>query len=505
MNIRFDKYISLAVAVIAFGACDLDLTPTDGIVYQEGKPLFLTQADINSFDNGLHATFRSLYYGVDSQTQELMCDGFNATQNYNGHYDFIHRADDSFTTSDSDVESIWGANYIAIKNYNIVINSADNVSDDLRASARIMKGHAYFYRACSYLTLIRHFAKAYNESTASSDLGVPLVLEYNQLEKPARSSVQAVYDAIKADLDSASVILANQAGSPRSDVPTIDAVNAVYARYYLDVKNYPKAAESAELVINSSAKYALASNSDEMELEYVQDGGNEPIMQMYASKTEGAAANLMYLGEGGVGNDSKVGKYFASYYIPTKNLLDKYEIKDVRYNAWFTTKYPFRYSGSTFQKGIIVFVKYLGNPNLYSGELETGAQSVKPLLIGEQYLIAAEAYFQSGETAQAKAELNALQTKRGATLTSATLENIKTEWFKETVGEGLRMSCLKRWGDGTEPRTPQTTAAEKGIIITGASFDKRVLSADDYHFNWPIPQYEVRVNPNLVPNPGYSD
>lgn len=222
------KYTFAAgAAVLMLASCDLNLTPESAIAYEEGKRLFVSESDITAFDNGLHASFRAMFYGANSQTSEIMCDGFNATVNYNNHYGAEHMANETFNAGSQFVETVWANNYGAIKNYNIAIANADNVDPSLRAAARYLKGDGYFYRACSYLTLARHFAKAYDASTAGTELCVPLVLVYNQLEKPARATVKAVYDQIKADLDSAAVIFAKVEGEARAMAPTIDAVNAV--------------------------------------------------------------------------------------------------------------------------------------------------------------------------------------------------------------------------------------------------------------------------------------
>lgn len=499
------KYIFVGgIAVVLAASCDLDLSPRSSIAYKEGSVIFTSETDVKAFDNGLHSSFRSLCGGTYSQLPELVCDGFNATLNYNNHYGGEHQMNENFNASSSYVETIWGGHYVAIKNYNIVIENADNVSDALRADARLVKGHAYFYRACSYLTLARCFGPAYNKATAATDACVPLVLVYNQLEKPARASVQSVYDAVKADLDSAFAILKGVPGKISSQVPTVDAVYAEYARYYLDVADYVNAAACADSVINSSAKYAVSSTAEAMAAEYTNDAGTEAIMQMYASQTEGSVSNTMYLGEGGMRSD-ETGVSYASYYIPTKDLIDEYNASDLRLKTWFDkAKYPFYCRGGYYSNSVYAFCKYPGDPNLYTGTFSTGAQARKPFLIGEQYLIAAEAYFQVGSTDNAKSRLQTLQSLRASNVSTATLDNIKTEWRKETVGEGLRLSCLKRWGDGTQPRTPQTDAASNSLVQTGAGFDQRLVSADDYHFCWPIPSYELKVNPNLQQNSGYS-
>ena len=502
-NMRNFKYIiAVGLAVPMLSSCDMDLTPSTAISYEDGKRLFISENDITAFDNGLHSSFRSLFYGKNSQSEEVMFDAFNAVADFGNNYGPEHRCDQTFNASNSDIESIWQGHYSAIKNYNIAIANADNVSDELKSAARILKGNAYFYRAVSYLYLVRHFAKAYDPATASTELAVPLVTVYNQLEKPARATIEAVYAQIKTDLDAAYAILQNTKGSVRAQHPTVDAVNFVYARYYLDTKNYTLAAAKAESVINSSAGYALASSEEEMTDEYIYDRGTEPVMQMYVSKSEGCVYNTVYTT---IRNDRNEGNYFTSKFIPSQVLIDSYGKGDLRFQTWFTdSKYPTQVSG-TFHKGqFYTFVKYFDNPDLRDGTIESGAHACKPFMISEMYLIAAEAYAQNGNS-NSRTMLNVLQTRRGASATDGSLANVKREWFRETVGEGLRMSCLKRWGDGVQARTAQLGAVSANVLMTGSTYAERALSASDYHFSWPIPTYDIKVNKNLVQNSGYAD
>ena len=60
----------LAVTMVA--SCDLNLVPSTSIVYEEGKPLFLSKRDIAEFQNGVIATYRGLHYGSSWQTVEVM-------------------------------------------------------------------------------------------------------------------------------------------------------------------------------------------------------------------------------------------------------------------------------------------------------------------------------------------------------------------------------------------------------------------------------------------------
>ncbi len=492
-------FIVGGAAVTMLSSCDLNLLPTTSIAYEEGSELFLTENDVTAFQNGVMASYRALQYGVYTQTTEVQCDGFNATIDYGNNYGAVHRCDNSFTPGEYDTEDMWRDNYTAIKNYNIAIANADNVKDELKASASVLKGIALFCRASSYLTLTRHFGNAYNPSSAATDLSVPLVLKYDQLEKPARATVKAVYDQIIADLEEAETLLANVPGQVRSQLPTVDAVRALKARYYLDTQDYTNAAEAAESVISSAAGYKLASTPEEMVAEYTNDTGTEPIVQLYASIAEGARGNTIFTQ---VGNDDKVGKYFSPYFIPSSLLVNAYDASDLRFTNWFTNSlYPVRMSGSYYE-GVYVFTKYLDNPALHSGTMETGAHAAKPLLIGEMYLIAAEAYAKAGNASAAQNVLNQLQAARKAVNTTGTMENIKKEWFRETVGEGLRLASIKRWGDGLAVRTEQSGV--ENLIMTGEYYNQRSLSADSHFLNWPVPSYEIKLNVNLVQNPGYT-
>ncbi len=509
---RISKYMAiLFVGASVLTSCNLDEDPTGYINYGENEPLIPTKLELETMRNGLYTSFRSTFYGEMSEVPELMCDGFNYVYGNGNIYGPVHRLDDSFTAGDYDASYMWETHYTAIKNYNIFISEVakyEPEDDAATATAAIADGEAHFMRAVSYLTLVRHYAKAYNASTASSDLGVPLVLVYDQNAKPARATVKEVYDQIKSDLDVASSELAGVSGKVGSQNVTIDAVNFMYARYYLDTQNYAKAAEYAMDVIQG--KYEISSDLQGMLDEYFSDSGTEPIMQLPATATEnGSGTNSAYLN---TNYYSQAGVYYSPYFMPSQKLIDLYEKKDLRYQWWFDgygwyanyygINYTYISSFYSNSYGIVNFVKYFGNPDLTSNGVPNNRQHVKPFMIGEMYLIAAEAYFKEGSP-MAKTVLNMLQTSRGATATAATEENIENEWFKETVGEGLRFSCLKRWGKGYNGRAGQPILEQNGLVLSGPNYTQKSLPADDYHWLFPIPSYEIKVNDNLVQNDGY--
>ena len=504
------KFYTAILALVSLASCNLDYYPSNAISFVPGQSLIQTEDDVKSYEVGIYANFRALLGGEYDIADDLMFDGFNATRNYGNRYGGIHRTDSGFTPGDEYVEDFWANNYIAIKNYNIIIESADNAPGSIAAAVKYIAGEARLARAVSYLRLARRFGDAYDEATAESALCVPLVLKYDQEERPARASVKAVYDQIKADLDIAAEALADDEGEAGAEYFTIDVVNAMYANYYLDTKNYTKAYTYAKGLIDSET-YTLASTVDDLTAEYTQDAGKEAIFKAHVALTELPNSYGEYINYS-KNSASPTGEQFASGYIPSKTLIDSYDIQDIRFSVWFDkcTDIQYEYEGSYFPGQFYVFTKFKGNKALSASGVISGRLAPRPFTIAEMHLIAAEAALNGGASAaDGLSVLTALQTARKATLSPAlTAEAVEKEWFRETVGEGRRLECLKRWKKGFDGRPAQEGAVKANVIMTLADIDNdyeaKVMKADDYHFNWPIPAYERKVNDNLVQNNGYS-
>lgn len=504
----YTKISTIALAALMLASCDLNLFPEASIVYDPDKGFFTQESDVDGARNMLYSNFRTTSGGSHAYLEELMFDSFNATVESGNNYGAIHRTDASFTASDQYVEGFWGNYYITIKNYNIAIDAAETAPADLQEYARFVKGEACAARAYAYLQLARHFGPKYDEATADVDLCVPLVLHYDQNARPARNTMEEVYDQILEDLDSAYVILTDYEveNKPNSLYFTPDAVKAMMARALLDVGDYEAAADTAVSVINSSAAYALSETAADLAKVRGEDAGAEAIMSLYASKTEGAISYAMFTsyGQDSTNPDGEY-SYNKPYFFPSQSLLDLYETNDYRKIAWFTqsTAIPVNIKGGLYYN-IFLFTKYAGNANYNSAGFANGLVSSKPFLISEMYLIAAEGYYLSGNSNESKKYLNMLQAKRKATPTSLNDETIQKEWLRETVCEGLRMSNMKRWGIGFEGRAPQNNAADLIVDMPKSAYSEKSMDFDDRALCWPIPTYERKINPNLEQNPGYG-
>ena len=497
------KYIFIAAALAAVSACDLNLEPTGAIIYEQDGQVIATREDLTQFQARIMSDYRAVHGGMYNILEDVMTDGFNASAGFGNNYGGVHRTDDSFTSSDTYIDAYWANHYTVIKDYNVLINALKdkiNIPSGAETLATIVKGEAFMFRAEAYMNLVRHFGKNYDKDDVTS-LGVPIVLEFDLYARPKRNTVKEVYTQIKEDLDSAARYLASVPGELQADYPTIDCVNALYARYFLDTKDYENAALYAKKVI-STGKYTLSNTADKIKAEFREDTGTEAIMQLYGSKQELPNATSVYTN---MFSSKDNGVCFRSLFLPTKKLVDSYSGTDLRKGLWFSsTDYYSEVNGSYFRGEFYTFVKYLGNSNLYSGKVPNATHMCKPFMISEMYLIEAEAESMQGMIPDAKTTINKLQTARGATKTGGQIDSIRDEWFRETVGEGMRWTCLKRWGIGFDNREAQSGTLSKNAVMLGASYDQRNMKPTDRAFLWPIPADEMKLNPNLVQNPGYG-
>ena len=83
-------------------------------------------------------------------------------------------------------------------------------------------------------------------------------------------------------------------------------------------------------------------------------------------------------------------------------------------------------------------------------------------------------------------------------------QQIREERTKELIGEGFRMSDLRRWNLGFKRDATYVQGSSLPEIFV--TVDTQVeYTAGDYRYVWPIPNTEMENNPQLKgqQNPGY--
>ena len=479
-----------ALALPALTACEMDQFPTDKVPNEESWQVY---QDAVNFNAGLYAYLRNV--GASGwNASDVQMDYFQPGKGYGNRKGVTYRWE--FLSTDDETESVWYTAYSTITNCNNFINNYKGieVSEEQTESLEQLAGEAYFIRAYAYYVLATRFCKDYNAETAGTDLGLPLMTAVDINARPSRSSNQETWDFIKADLDKAAELITND--DPTGEAISKPVVDAMRARVALQMDNYSDAIDYAKQLTEND-NFALASDSASFADLWIYDEGDEIIFAPAENNLERHTWGdyLTY-------NTSQ--SAYSPDWIPSKATYDMYEDGDLRKSQWFMEADNVVENDVTSEMGVQLFAKYPGNPTLLkSGEstLTTHPNAPKMIRLAEMYLILAEAYAKQGDDANALTYLNALLASRGV----ATIEGgnvmaaVKQEWKKEFIGEGMRQTCLKRWGDGFQRN--QAAQDETLIVMTNPELGVAAnIKADNMRWVWEIPQNDLTTNTNLVPN-----
>ncbi|NLC75952.1 MAG: RagB/SusD family nutrient uptake outer membrane protein, partial [Clostridiales bacterium] len=187
----------------------------------------------------------------------LYCDDYNVTQDPAQSYYMLNYVPavvtmvtwgDPAETSDMFWNGLYKSNYIA----NYVLENIDEVKDGVAYDRSEVKGRALVHRAMNYFLLVNLYSKSYNHSTASSDPGVPLVLEPSLSAQLPRASVEEVYKQIVEDLNLAVTLLKTELPETHN-IPGLAAAYALRSRVCLWMQNYDQAYADASKAIESGA------------------------------------------------------------------------------------------------------------------------------------------------------------------------------------------------------------------------------------------------------------
>jgi len=452
--------------------------------------------DESSMYTALLGTYSSLratdFYGRTFAVKgDLMSDDCFLSSNNSGRYLGFNQYDMDKTNSYP--SAIWQNAYATIKNANFIINSGIAPSTDNFSQ---MFAEAYALRGMVLFDLVRNFAMPY--ATGTTGPGVPIVLKFDSLAKPARKSIGDCYTQVLADLNKAlsmikfdqgttmTIASTGQSRVMNSSYVTKYAVEGLLARVYQHMGDWANA-KTVALDIVQNGKFNLVSSTGlrgywagttprtdktETMFEVTSDANN--------STSDGTLANL-YVPKTNGGSYGDI--------LATKALYNSYSDTDAR--------------------------KSLFNPSTRSGQLGTAYyvtkypidvtnfDDVKIVRYAEILLILAEAYHNTSDDVNALKYLNLVAQKRDPSFTTGyvssgaqLLEDILNEREKELAFEGYRFWDLYRL-----QRTfvkPQAQDAANAIIKSIT-----VTPGTTRNFIFPIPNDEVLVNPGIGQNPLY--
>lgn len=372
----------------------------------------------------------------------------------------VFRVDDdqflknSLTPDNFVLLNFWRVGYAAIYQSNICIQKLSNSSEDVIPDKKQLIGEARFVRALCFWYLVNLFGD------------VPLVTGTNIDANSSlpRSPSTRIYQLIVADLQSALSLLPDTEVNTR---PNKLAATALLARAHCYLNEWDHAETNASSVINAG-RHALSIDLSKV----FAITSPETILQFAPVLPNNSTAEAFIF-------IPPINNVTPSFTL-SNSLLACFEPGDLR-KSWFlnivvnghTYSYPYKYKikSSTTQ------------PLEYNVVFR----------LSEQYLIRAEAKAHAGKISEAVADLNVVRNRAGlAPVTngvgldsclSAIMQERRKEFFAEW---GHRWFDLKR---------TNTINAEM-----------KISKGDDWQTHdglYPIPLYEMQMNPSLIQNNGY--
>lgn len=490
----FKTILCSALTLSLTTSCELDQYPEDQIPAEQSWQNF---KDAQKYHIGMLASLRGAVTNTTFTCTDAMADLFNAMF---GGTSYLQEHQWRFTTTQFAGDAIWDGNYGMISIANDIINHIDQIpaaDKDQKTALQNFKGTALFARALGYSNMIVRYCENYDEATADSNLGLPLVTNVDVNAKPKRATLKESYNFIMQDVDKAIELLSD---TEDYTVPCKTAAVALKARVSLYMKNYDEAISAAQKVIE---KYPLTEAAD-YETLWTDDEGTEIIFQPYMDVKERTGSV-----EGVYVSFNKGSNTYSPSYIPTQGLMDLYEKEDVRKQVYFTKR---EISAKDLIDNGYMFTKFPGNPALReSSENETNSwyNMCKVFRTSEMYLIAAEASLsKTNRDEQAALKfLNTLRSKRNASELNTSgkelTKDMKNEWTREMVGEGVRLNNLKRWGEGVKRMTPQTFSKNMLVNTPPTEYTELNIQPNDplyFKMIWELPANDLQSNGNLVPN-----
>ncbi|MCK0131674.1 RagB/SusD family nutrient uptake outer membrane protein [Flavobacteriaceae bacterium F08102] len=382
----------------------------------------------------------------------------------------------------------WKPSYYIASLASTILEEIEKVKDNPTVKNQLI-GEAKVHRAYAYLLLVNAYAKAYNPSTASTDLGVPIITNPSALPSLERNSVQEVYDFIIKDLTDAVEHLPDDI-ELYNHRPTKVAVYAILARTYLYMGNYEKALEYADKSLqirnflydlNTQYEGPTPYYTAIKKISRLED--QEILLHKTTSKSFFSRSYMML-------DTISFDQIYPGF---TKD-QNGYTNFDLRRTLWF---YGWNVDNKTKRNNNKYHFVYYGNHPTYRYGIDnrnSDAANNIPITTAEMYLTRAEANARLGNLQAALDDINLIGRKRYKTGTyvdvSSTDQNeviqaVLNERRRELYGKELRLFDIKRL------HLP---------VVHYLSSTKISVPADDPRLILPIYDDYIERNPELEQN-----
>ncbi|WP_294345268.1 RagB/SusD family nutrient uptake outer membrane protein [uncultured Sphingobacterium sp.] len=402
---------------------------------------------------------QSMNAGLSSMS-EAASDNYMLTETQFNSLQEVYRRNYIWDNDEYYYNNDWAKGYTVVYNSNLVIDLLKKIgrtADNAQQYDQVL-GSALFFRASQYLNLLWTYAKAYNESTADTDLGIVLRESADFNKKSVRSSVKQCYERVEADLLQAAELLPNK--TIHVNRPAKSSVYGMLARYFLSKRSYVMVGQYSRLYLENRSEL-IDFNDDKQ----VNQNATYPFEKFNKEIDFYQELSVNYLA---------VSRAFVD---PT--VYNSYAGNDLRKVLYFKN------NGA----GIINFK---GNYNPAEG-LFAG------IATDEVMLMQAESLVRSGQVKDGIALLNKLLSTRYKSGSfqpyevsdpKSALELVLNERRKELLFRGLRWMDIKRLN--LEERNISIVRSVAGQVYT--------LKPNENRFALPLP-YDVILETGMPQNP----
>ena len=378
-----------ALALLMFVGCEDILEKAPPLQLDNQQVLTDYKLLVQALNAGYSPLYSANWYGrAQLIVPDLM--GGNAKQSPKSSGRFQQTYNWNYTPGDN--VGIWTTAYNVISRVNNVLEYVDGIEEEgvTQEMLNQIKGEALFLRALGHWDLVRNFGQPYTYNGGST-LGVPIIRK-TEIAEPARNTVKEVYDElIVPDLLEAIGLLGDpDRGTNEKAFACKEAAQAILAKVYLYMADWPNAAAQASAVI-SSPKYDMYTAAN-YETVWSSLFATETIFEVNGNSTESNWPSWDEVGY--MYNPDGYGDVCASDEI--RSLFDP---ADVRRNMFKTVP---AYAGYFW-------------PTKFPGKGEdpkdTRVNNIPVIRLSEMYLIRAEAVL-NGATGDALADYNDDQDKQ---------------------------------------------------------------------------------------------
>ncbi len=225
-----------------FASCDkyLNIEPT-------GKRIPKTLADYEAFlryEYGMHRMpiIQANYLLNDAYLTNYYANYYPL---YKANYNWEEETDRAYWNNSD--EGTYYVAYGAINTCNLILEDVPNTTEGTDKEKAEVMAYARVLRAMNYFNLANYYANTYEASTAASKLSVPLITSSLQDASYHQATIEEIYNFILDDLNAAVPNLPDMGTTILH--PGKGAAYAMLARTYLQMMNYDKALENANLAL----------------------------------------------------------------------------------------------------------------------------------------------------------------------------------------------------------------------------------------------------------------